>query len=78
MQPFGENRLRLPGGLCGAYLAFEVEFVVNESLHPSAPNHRPGFVTASGDTDILMIVVGIVHAMLFAYPALQLAFERWY
>jgi hypothetical protein len=33
---------------------------VSESLHPSAPHHLPGFITAPGDTDILMVVVGIV------------------
>ena len=31
-----------------------------ESLHPSAPHHLPGFITAPGDTDVLMIVVGII------------------
>ncbi|WP_276326517.1 hypothetical protein [Bradyrhizobium valentinum] len=31
---------------------------MNKSLHPSAPHHLPGFVTAPGDTDILMVVVG--------------------
>jgi len=33
---------------------------VSESLHPSAPHHLPGFITAPGDTDTLMVVVGIV------------------
>jgi hypothetical protein len=33
---------------------------VNESLHPAAPHHLPGFITAPGDTDILMVVVGII------------------
>jgi hypothetical protein len=33
---------------------------VNESLHPSAPHHLPAFITAPGDTDVLMVVVGIV------------------
>jgi hypothetical protein len=33
---------------------------VNESLHPSAPEHLPAFITAPGDTDVLMVVVGIV------------------
>jgi hypothetical protein len=33
---------------------------VNESLHPSAPHHLPGFITAPGDTDILMVAVGII------------------
>jgi hypothetical protein len=55
---------RLPGWPCGAQLAFEVEFVVSESLHPSAPNHMPRFVTASGDIDMPLMVIGIVHAML--------------
>lgn len=30
------------------------------ALHPSAPHHLPGFITAPGDTDILMVVVGII------------------
>jgi len=29
-------------------------------LHPAAPHHLPGFITAPGDTDTLMVVVGIV------------------
>ena len=29
-------------------------------LHPAAPHHLPGFITAPGDTDILMLVVGII------------------
>jgi hypothetical protein len=33
---------------------------VNESLHPAAPHDLPGFITAPGDTDILMVVVGMV------------------
>ena len=37
-----------------------MEDCVAESLHPSAPHHLPAFITAPGDTDILMIVVGIV------------------
>jgi hypothetical protein len=39
---------------------FELESCVSESLHPSAPHHLPGFITAPGDTDLLMIVVGII------------------
>jgi hypothetical protein len=39
---------------------FEAEFVMNNSLHPNAPHQLPGFITAPGDTDILMVVVGIV------------------
>ncbi|MDP3693344.1 hypothetical protein [Bradyrhizobium sp.] len=33
---------------------------MSESLHPAAPHHLPGFITGPGDTDVLMIVVGIV------------------
>lgn len=29
-------------------------------LHPATPHHLPGFITAPGDTDILMIAVGII------------------
>ena len=29
------------------------------NLHPAAPDHLPGFITAPGDTDILMVGVGI-------------------
>lgn len=29
-------------------------------LHPSAPHHLPSFITAPGDTDVLMIVVGVI------------------
>ncbi len=33
---------------------------MSESLHPGAPAHLPAFITAPGETDILMVVVGIV------------------
>ena len=33
---------------------------MSESLHPSAPHDLPSFITAPGDTDTLMVVVGIV------------------
>ena len=33
---------------------------MSESPHPAAPHHLPGFITAPGDTDTLMVVVGIV------------------
>lgn len=29
-------------------------------LHPATPHHLPGFITAPGDADILMIAVGII------------------
>ncbi len=33
---------------------------MSESLHPSAPHDLPGFITAPGDTDTLMVVVGVI------------------
>jgi hypothetical protein len=32
---------------------------LSEPLHPAAPHHLPGFMVAPGDTDYLMIGVGI-------------------
>jgi hypothetical protein len=36
-----------------------MESSVSESIHPAAPHHLPYFITAPGDTDFLMIAVGI-------------------
>jgi hypothetical protein len=36
-----------------------MESCVSEALHPAAPHHLPAFITAPGDTDILMVVIGI-------------------
>ena len=33
---------------------------MSDQLHPQAPHHLPSFITAPGDTDILMVVMGIV------------------
>ena len=33
---------------------------MSEALHPAAPHHLPNFITAPGDTDVLMVVVGII------------------
>jgi hypothetical protein len=33
---------------------------VTDTLHPSAPHHLPAFITAPGDTDTLMVVVGVI------------------
>lgn len=33
---------------------------MSESIHPVAPHHLPSFITAPGETDVLMIVVGLV------------------
>jgi hypothetical protein len=37
-----------------------MESCVSESLHANAPHDLPSFITAPGDTDVLMVVVGIV------------------
>jgi hypothetical protein len=37
-----------------------MEYDVNEQLHPAAPHDLPSFITAPGDTDFLMVVVGII------------------
>jgi hypothetical protein len=39
--------------------AFEWRSFLSESIHPAAPHHLPSFITAPGDTDVLMVVVGI-------------------
>jgi hypothetical protein len=36
-----------------------MESCVSEALHPAAPHHLPSFITAPGDTDVVMIGVGI-------------------
>ena len=46
--------------LFGLLFSFGMESCVSEPLHPAAPHHLPGFITAPGDTDIYMIVVGIL------------------
>jgi hypothetical protein len=33
---------------------------VSELLNPNAPGHLPSFITAPGDTDVLMVVVGVI------------------
>jgi len=41
--------------------------VLNESLHPLTPHHLPPFITAPGDIDILMVVMGIVLLMAILF-----------
>src|SRR6187455_2653325 len=36
-----------------------MESLVSESINPAAPHHLPAFITAPGDTDVLMWAVGI-------------------
>lgn len=33
---------------------------MSDQLHPMAPHHLPPFITAPGDTDVLMVVMAIV------------------
>jgi hypothetical protein len=33
---------------------------VEAKIHPAAPHHLPGFITGPGDTDVLMVVMGVV------------------
>lgn len=33
---------------------------MNTSIHSAAPHHLPVFVTAPGETDVLMVVMGVV------------------
>jgi hypothetical protein len=36
-----------------------MESLLSEPLNPAAPHHLPAFITAPGDTDVLMVGVGI-------------------
>jgi hypothetical protein len=36
-----------------------VEEHLSDQLHPLAPHHFPAFITAPGETDVLMVVMGI-------------------
>lgn len=33
---------------------------VSEALHPAASHHLPSFITAPGETDVLMVVMGLI------------------
>ena len=33
---------------------------MSESLHPASPHHLPSFINAPGETDVLMVVVGMI------------------
>ena len=33
---------------------------MNELLHPAASHHLPAFITAPGETDVLMVVMGVI------------------
>jgi hypothetical protein len=37
-----------------------MEYYVSETVHPATPHHLPSFINAPGETDVLMVVVGII------------------
>ena len=39
--------------------AGDVEEHLSDQLHPLAPHHLPAFITAPGETDVLMVVMGV-------------------
>ena len=43
-------------------------------LHPAAPHHMPAFITAPGETDVLMVIMGVI--LLFAVVGFGLVFLR--
>lgn len=47
---------------------------MNASLNPAAPHHLPIFITAPGETDVLMVVMAVV--LLLAVLAVGLLFLR--
>jgi len=47
---------------------------MNASLNPAAPHHMPGFITAPGETDVLMVAMAIF--LLGAVMAFGLVFRR--
>jgi len=47
---------------------------MTESLHPAAPHHLPAFITAPGESDVLMTVMAVVLAV--AVLAVGLLFLR--
>src|SRR5215217_3038232 len=40
-------------------LAEDEEGNLSDQLHPVAPHHLPGFITAPGETDVWMVVMGV-------------------
>ena len=39
---------------------------MTESIHPAASGHLPSFITAPGESDVLLVVMGII-LVLFAF-----------
>jgi hypothetical protein len=66
-----------PGGLAG-----EEECPLTDQLHPMTPHHLPFYIVKPGETDVLMIVMGIflifaVHSLpeQMAHKSQKLQFE---
>jgi hypothetical protein len=47
---------------------------MTESLHPAAPHHLPAFISAPGETDVLMVVMAVF--LVLAVMAVGLLFLR--
>src|SRR5687768_15402236 len=47
---------------------------MTESMHPAAPHHLPGFITAPGETDTFMVVMAVF--LVIAVLAIGLLFLR--
>src|SRR6478736_7348094 len=47
---------------------------MSASLNPAAPHHLPAFITAPGETDVLMVVMGVF--LILAVLAVGLLFLR--
>lgn len=47
---------------------------MNASLHPAAPHHLPPFITAPGETDVLMVIMAVF--LVLAVLAVGLLFLR--
>src|SRR4051812_22482797 len=47
---------------------------MTETLHPAAPHHLPGFITAPGETDVFMVVMAVF--LVIAVLAIGLLFLR--
>src|SRR5215210_1726124 len=47
---------------------------MTESLHSAAPHHLPPFITAPGETDVLMVVMAVF--LILAVLAIGLLFLR--
>ena len=43
--------------------SFAADAPATQPLHPAATQHLPMFITAPGDTDVLMVVMAIVLAV---------------